>query len=54
MRMTMLLGVDIGTTNLKVVAYVPERGTIVAVARRPTRTHRPRPGWAEFNATTEQ
>jgi xylulokinase len=46
----MLLGLDVGTTNLKVVAYAPERGAIVAVARRPTRTHRPRPGWAEFDA----
>lgn len=49
-RMTMLLGVDVGTTNLKVVAYAPGRGAIVAIARRPTRAHRPRPGWAEFHA----
>src|SRR5438552_13750251 len=49
-RITMLLGVDVGTTNLKVVAYAPEHGEIIAVARRPTRTHRPRPGWAEFSA----
>ena len=44
----MLLGVDVGTTSLKVAAYAPERGRVVAVARRPTRAHRPRPGWAEF------
>jgi xylulokinase len=46
----MLLGVDVGTTNLKIVAYAPERGAIVALARRRTRTHRPRAGWAEFHA----
>src|SRR5205823_12115788 len=46
----MLLGVDVGTTNLKVVAYAAERGEVVAVARRPTRMDRPRPGWAEFSA----
>jgi xylulokinase len=46
----MLLGVDVGTTNLKVVAYAPERGAIVAVARRPTPTHHPRPDRAEFDA----
>lgn len=46
----MLLGVDVGTSNLKVVAYAPAQGTTQAVARRPTRTHRPRPGWAEFAA----
>jgi xylulokinase len=45
-----LLGVDIGTGHLKVVAYAPHQGTTVAVTRRPTRTHRPRPGWAEFEA----
>jgi xylulokinase len=45
----MLLGVDVGTTNLKVVAYARERGAIAAVARRPTRTRRPRPGSAEFD-----
>ncbi len=34
----MLLGIDIGTTNLKVAAYSPETGRLEALARRPTRT----------------
>jgi len=46
----LLLGIDVGTTNTKVVVYDPERGQVVAVAGRPTQTHHPRPEWSEFLA----
>ena len=46
----MLLGVDLGTTNLKVAAYAPETGRIEAIARRRTRAIHPKPGWAEFDS----
>ena len=41
----LLVGADIGTTNIKVVAFSPD-GRIVAQASTPTPTHYPRPGWA--------
>lgn len=44
----LLLGVDVGTTNLKVVAVEPG-GQVVAVARRPIVVRRPFAGAAEFD-----
>ena len=41
----LLIGADIGTTNIKAVAFNPD-GRVVAHASTPTPTHYPRPGWA--------
>ena len=43
----MVLGLDVGTTNLKCVA-VDRLGTIVAQASEPTPKSHPRPGWIDF------
>jgi xylulokinase len=43
----LLLGADVGTTNIKVVAFDPS-GKAVAQASVPTPTHYPRPGWAHY------
>lgn len=45
--MTLLLGLDVGTTSIKAVVYRPD-GTAVSSATLPTPTHIPRPGWAFF------
>lgn len=45
----MLLGIDIGTTNIKSCAY-DERGRQLAFARRPTPTRRLSGGGAEYDA----
>jgi gluconokinase len=42
----MLIGLDIGTTNVKVVAF-SDAGKVVASAERANQTHSPRPGWSE-------
>ena len=44
----MLIGVDIGTTNLKVLATTA-RGRVLKVVSRPMVIHRPQPGWADFD-----
>jgi xylulokinase len=44
---TLLLGLDIGTTSVKAVVYGPD-GIAVAAASVPTPTHYPRPGWAHY------
>lgn len=44
--MTLLLGIDIGTTATKAVMLDTDRG-IIAEAERPTTLHSDRPGWAE-------
>ena len=44
--MTLLLGVDVGTTATKAVLLDPDRG-LVAEAQRPTALHSDQPGWAE-------
>ena len=43
-----LIGLDIGTTSVKAVAYAPTRGQTIAVASRPTPIVHPRPGWSHF------
>lgn len=43
----LLLGVDIGTTNLKALAIDTETGQPIAQATRPVTTLVPKPGWAE-------
>lgn len=42
----LLLGIDIGTTNIKAVLTTPE-GWIIAQAQTDYQTYRPKPGWAE-------
>jgi xylulokinase len=44
----LLVGADVGTTNLKVVAF-DRSGQPVAHASTPTPTHYPRPGWAYYD-----
>ena len=45
--MTLLLGLDVGTTSVKAVVYRTD-GIAVAASSRPTPTHVPRPGWAYY------
>lgn len=45
--MTLLLGIDVGTTSIKSVVYRTD-GVAVAVASLPTPTHVPRPRWAYY------
>ncbi|MFL7790830.1 MAG: FGGY family carbohydrate kinase, partial [Anaerolineae bacterium] len=42
----LLLGIDIGTTNVKAVLSTPE-GLIIGQAQTAYPTYRPKPGWAE-------
>lgn len=44
----LLLGIDIGTTNIKTILFDPA-GTTVAQASVRTPTHYPRPNWAYFD-----
>lgn len=44
----LLLGIDIGTTNIKTIAFDPS-GAVVAQASCPTPTHAERPGWAHYD-----
>jgi sugar (pentulose or hexulose) kinase len=44
----LLVGPDVGTTNIKVVAF-DRSGQSVAHASTPTPTHYPRPGWAYYD-----
>jgi xylulokinase len=44
---TLLLGLDVGTTSVKAVVYQTD-GIAVAVSSLPTPTHVPRPGWAFY------
>jgi xylulokinase len=46
---TVLVGVDVGTTNVKTVAYTLA-GRAVASATARHDTHHPRPGWAEYDS----
>lgn len=43
----LLVGIDLGTTNIKAVIFDP-RGVMVAAAARKTPIHYPQPGWAYF------
>lgn len=43
----LLVGIDVGTTNIKAVVYQPD-GQAVARASESTPTHYPRPGWAYY------
>ena len=43
-----LVGLDVGTTNVKAAAYALD-GSTVAIAVRPLPVERPRPTWAEYD-----
>lgn len=43
-----LIGLDAGTREVRAGAFTPE-GVLLALARRPTPTARPRPGWADVD-----
>ena len=45
--MTLLLGLDVGTTSVKAVVYEPD-GAAVGSTSLPTPTHVPRPGWEYY------
>jgi xylulokinase len=47
--MTLLIGIDVGTTNIKAVLYDPARGAVLATASRPMITHQLGAGWSEFH-----
>ncbi len=47
--MTVLLGIDIGTTTTKALAYQPESGKVLCVALRPTPVTRPQPEHSEHD-----
>ncbi len=47
--MTLLLGLDIGTTSIKAILYAAEQGLVIRSAAQPTPvTHRPN-GWSEHD-----
>src|SRR5688500_455047 len=45
---TLLLGIDVGTTNCKALIF-NTNGVQRAAANAPTPVHSPRPGWAEYD-----
>ena len=47
-RITALIGIDVGTTNLKVLATTPG-GRLLHTVTRPMVVHRPKAGWADFD-----
>lgn len=47
--MACLLGLDIGTTNIKALIYDPEKGRVVDISSRPTPTDHPKPGWSQHD-----
>ena len=49
--MSLLLGIDIGTTGTKALLLDPQRGP-VAEAERPSQLHSAMPGWAEEDPDT--
>ena len=47
--MSLLLGLDVGTSSLKAVLYDPSSGRITAQAAAPTPVSHPRPDWTEYD-----
>jgi xylulokinase len=45
-----LIGVDVGTTNVKAGAFTPQ-GSSLFIASGELQVNRPQPGWATYNAT---
>lgn len=48
--MTMLLGLDVGTSRIKALLYDAQAGRVVATGERPTPVAHPRPEWTDFPA----
>jgi len=48
-KMSLLLGLDIGTTSIKAALYDPSVGQVVSLAARPTPVTRPAPGLSEHD-----
>ncbi len=48
-KVTILLGLDIGSTTIKAVAYAPSTGRVLQTAARPTPTDQPQPGWYQHD-----
>jgi xylulokinase len=46
--MAYLLGIDVGTTNIKALVYDAETGQVISVSSNPTPLSHPRPEWTEF------
>lgn len=47
--MSLLVGLDIGTTSIKAGLYDAESGQVVSVASRPTPVDHPAPGWSQHD-----
>ncbi len=47
--MTILIGLDLGTTTIKASAYDPAAGRVRCTATRPTPVAHPQPGWSEHD-----
>ncbi len=47
---SVLVGLDLGTTNIKALALDPADGRVLGVVRAPTPAVQPRPGWTEHDA----
>lgn len=47
--MSILIGIDIGTTTIKALAFDVERAEAVAIAARPTPVDHPQPGWSQHD-----
>jgi xylulokinase len=45
---TVLIGVDVGTTNVKAAAY-SDQGKLLAVSARRLSVYHPQPGWSEYD-----
>ena len=47
--MSLLAGLDLGTTSIKAILYDSEKGEILSSAQRPTPVQSPQPGWSEHD-----
>jgi xylulokinase len=47
--MTILIGLDLGTTSIKALAYDPDAGIVRDIIARPTPIDHPRPDWSEHD-----
>lgn len=47
--MSLLLGIDLGTSSVKVILFDPDTSQTVAIANREYPLHKPKPDWAEQN-----
>jgi xylulokinase len=47
--MSLLIGLDLGTTTIKAALFDSDSGSILASASRPTPVNNPQPGWSEHD-----